>query len=461
MNEDTKRKLPDEFKKLLKDKEAGRRQAVFLAAIIFLTIFCVIASFIEKESGQENDSLVGLLIMLGVFVFMYCVVLIQAIRKKHRTRETMNQLSDGWIAVILDELKGEDTKHYESAGLCLTKQYLISGKCGLLVLKYSEIKNVEYKQVIRLKREVLTRLILETREGKKFIIVSDLIKYRKEDYLLGLDDLIMFQKELINKPASESQVSYPTGEAFYAAEGTEAEESEDSSQKEQELDEFIRFKNQQMLQKQEDKKVKKRKRIRSILSICGGALVVYTIIVLIINYRSTSMMENPKLFMPTATTQKYATATPYLLDEYFAENLDDSSKYLLAFSEDGYPYIIRISEEVYADCSELIRYMYEDIPYPGSITFNGVPDLIPEDVRDYAIEELNYLYGYDSVDEENFEDVVGVSMLDTTKKLLLADDLILYAIMVIVILVASFFGRLLWFHLMNNFTSSLKKKKML
>ena len=78
MNEDTKRKLPDEFKKLLKDKEAGRRQAVFLAAIIFLTIFCVIASFIEKESGQENDSLVGLLIMLGVFVFMYCVVLIQA-----------------------------------------------------------------------------------------------------------------------------------------------------------------------------------------------------------------------------------------------------------------------------------------------------------------------------------------------------------------------------------------------
>ncbi len=105
------------------------------------------------------------------------------------------------------------------------------------------------------------------------------------------------------------------------------------------------------------------------------------------------------------------------LTEEFAADFKETYHYYFAFDPEWYPFIIKMKGELGEEFQPLVDYAYEDnAEEPDPITVRGISIPIEDDIREYAIECINILYGEEFITEDNFEDYLGVSILDTTQK---------------------------------------------
>lgn len=105
------------------------------------------------------------------------------------------------------------------------------------------------------------------------------------------------------------------------------------------------------------------------------------------------------------------------LTEEFAADFKETYHYYFAFDPEWYPFIIKMKGELGEEFQPLVDYAYEDnAEEPDPITVRGISVPIEDDIREYAIECINILYGEEFITEDNFEDYLGVSILDMTRK---------------------------------------------
>lgn len=114
----------------------------------------------------------------------------------------------------------------------------------------------------------------------------------------------------------------------------------------------------------------------------------------------------------------YKTLDAVALSYDFAVDFKETYHYYFAFDEEWYPYIIKMKGDLSPECQTLVDYMFgdESMDMPEPVEFRGVAAEIEDDIREFAIESMNEMYGEEFMDDGNFEDYLGVSFLDTTKK---------------------------------------------
>lgn len=105
------------------------------------------------------------------------------------------------------------------------------------------------------------------------------------------------------------------------------------------------------------------------------------------------------------------------LTDEFASDFKDTYHYHFAFDTDKYVVIVRMKGELGEEFTPYVNYVYEEeAESPEPLTIRGVAAPIPEDIREFAIESMNLLYDSEFMTQENFEDYLGICLLDMSKK---------------------------------------------
>ena len=114
----------------------------------------------------------------------------------------------------------------------------------------------------------------------------------------------------------------------------------------------------------------------------------------------------------------YKTLNAVALSYDFAVDFKETYHYYFAFDEGWYPYIVKMKGDLNPEYQPLIDYMFgdESMDMPEPVEMKGVAAEIEDDIREFAIESMNEMYGDEFLNDGNFEDYLGVSFLDTTKK---------------------------------------------
>lgn len=112
----------------------------------------------------------------------------------------------------------------------------------------------------------------------------------------------------------------------------------------------------------------------------------------------------------------YQSLQVVFLTYEFASDFKDEYYYHIAFDEDGYTYIVKLRSDEVGEYQELIDALYsEEAAIPEPVEFKGVSGVIEPDIRDFAIESMNYMYETDSINEDNYSEFLGEYLLDTTQ----------------------------------------------
>ena len=126
-----------------------------------------------------------------------------------------------------------------------------------------------------------------------------------------------------------------------------------------------------------------------------------------------------------------------LVTSYFATLTTDSSleKYYLV-TEDGYTYIAKIDDDTFASLKENHDYNYSTDPdavAPDSVTIVGESELIPDEIKNFAIEYFRDSEGLD-INEENFNNLIYPYLIDTyiTKTDTIIDIAIVFGVITVV-----------------------------
>lgn len=125
--------------------------------------------------------------------------------------------------------------------------------------------------------------------------------------------------------------------------------------------------------------------------------------------------KNVKEFNPVSGGDVYSKVVPELLSYEFAEGYDKTD-YCFVVDADYYPYIVAIDSEDMEQYDALLQYTYgqsEDLP---DVTLTGMPVLIDDELKEYAVKYFNTFWGSDEVDEDNFDEVFGYYYLDTAQQ---------------------------------------------
>ncbi|MCI9048120.1 MAG: hypothetical protein HFG71_12810 [Hungatella sp.] len=104
------------------------------------------------------------------------------------------------------------------------------------------------------------------------------------------------------------------------------------------------------------------------------------------------------------------------LSEEFAVDFKETCHYCFAFGQTGVPMIVKMEGSLEGFQPYRDALYVEGAQMPESFLLRGVAAPIEDDIREFAIESLNILYDDEVVSEDDFEDLIGVSFLDTTKK---------------------------------------------
>lgn len=111
------------------------------------------------------------------------------------------------------------------------------------------------------------------------------------------------------------------------------------------------------------------------------------------------------------------------LSQEFAVDFKETRCYCFAFGPSGGPVIVKIQGDLEEQFQPYRDALYEDgAEMPEPFRIRGVTAPVEDDIREYAIESLNIMYDSQVVSEDNFEKVLGVSILDTTRKPMGAAD---------------------------------------
>ena len=143
-----------------------------------------------------------------------------------------------------------------------------------------------------------------------------------------------------------------------------------------------------------------------------------------------------------------------LVTSYFATLTTDSSleKYYFVM-EDGYTYIAKIDDDTFASLKENHDYNYSTDPdavAPESVTIVGESELIPDEIKNFAIEYFRDSEGLD-ITEENFNNLIYPYLIDTyvTKTDTIIDIAIAFGVITVV-------GLILIMVYMNRHTKTKK-----
>ncbi len=104
------------------------------------------------------------------------------------------------------------------------------------------------------------------------------------------------------------------------------------------------------------------------------------------------------------------------LSEEFAMDFKETYHYCFAFGQTGVPLIVKMEGSLEGFQPYRDALYVEGAQLPEAFMLRGVAAPIEDDIREFAIESLNILYDGQVVSEDDFEELIGVSFLDTTKK---------------------------------------------
>lgn len=104
------------------------------------------------------------------------------------------------------------------------------------------------------------------------------------------------------------------------------------------------------------------------------------------------------------------------LSEEFAVDFKETYHYCFAFGQTGVPLIVKMAGtmEEFQDYRDALYVEGAQLPEPFML--RGVAAPIEDDIREFAIESLNILYDSQVVSEDDFDELIGVNILDTTRK---------------------------------------------
>lgn len=113
----------------------------------------------------------------------------------------------------------------------------------------------------------------------------------------------------------------------------------------------------------------------------------------------------------------YSSLTAEMMTKGFASDFKETKHYYFVYDDQLLPYIVEIHGDLTEDQLNVQSYLYDESDEtPEPVIFYGMSAPIEDDVRKYAIESYNEMWGEELVTEANFSDYFGEYYLDTTKK---------------------------------------------
>lgn len=133
--------------------------------------------------------------------------------------------------------------------------------------------------------------------------------------------------------------------------------------------------------------------------------------------KSQSQTEEFDPYQRYSLENSWKTVSVIGISYEFAEDFKGANKYYMAFTESGDFVIVKRKGDLPEEYQPLLDYMFsDDSSMPEAMELRGVSVPIDDDIREYAIEALNELFGEEYVTEEIFDTYVGQNFLDMTKK---------------------------------------------
>ncbi len=150
---------------------------------------------------------------------------------------------------------------------------------------------------------------------------------------------------------------------------------------------------------------------------------------------SKRMTGDMDLFQPELSNQVYGQITPYYLSvDLKIESSAD--RYVLVLDQDKKPYIVFLSKEEKAKYSAVYNFTYFGDPAPENVSaMKGKVKKIPGEIKESVVDCYSSMALDAAVSMDNFEEVFGRYMLDTTAGD--GDHLGIIIILMIFIVVAS------------------------
>ena len=180
-----------------------------------------------------------------------------------------------------------------------------------------------------------------------------------------------------------------------------------------------------------------------IFGLFGGGILSYFI-----------SQEEPTNLSEVTEEGVFSKIDVELVTSYFATLTTDSSleKYYFVM-EDGYTYIAKIDDDTFASLKENHDYNYSTDPDaipPEPVTIVGESELIPDEIKNFAIEYFRDSEGLD-ITEENFNNLIYPYLIDTylTKTDTIIDIAIVFGVITVV-------GLILIMVYMNRHTKTKK-----
>ena len=120
----------------------------------------------------------------------------------------------------------------------------------------------------------------------------------------------------------------------------------------------------------------------------------------------------------SSAQESYKVVNAIGLTYDFAVDFKETYHYYFAFDEEGHSAIVKMKGDLAPEYQPLIDFMFGDetMEMPEPVAVRGVATVIEDDIREFAIEYMNELYDEEFLNEDNFEDYLGLALLDTTAK---------------------------------------------
>jgi len=113
----------------------------------------------------------------------------------------------------------------------------------------------------------------------------------------------------------------------------------------------------------------------------------------------------------------YSSLNAQMMTQEFASDFKETNHYYFAYDENLLPYIVELHGDLAEEYLKIQSYLYDESEEaPEPVTFYGISSPIEDDIREYAIESYNDMWGEELVTEDNFSDYFGEYYLDTTRK---------------------------------------------
>lgn len=113
----------------------------------------------------------------------------------------------------------------------------------------------------------------------------------------------------------------------------------------------------------------------------------------------------------------YSSLKAHMMTWEFASDFKETNHYYFAYDENLLPYIVQVHGDLPEEYLQIQSYLYDESgEAPEPAVFYGMSSHIEADIREYAMESYNEMWGEKLVTEDNFSDYFGEYYLDTTRK---------------------------------------------